>query len=830
MFISMGRKALLMVALALVLVACKSTEERAEDRYQSGLSLLEAGDVDRALVEFRNVFDMVGTHKEARRTYAETMLGLGRLAEAYSQYLRLVEQYPDDLDGRLQLATMAFNSRSWDEFDRHGSVVIDLAPDTDEGRAISLSLAYRKAVTEQDEPATQALTDQAVALAQDLPNNDMVRRVLIDGYSRSGQYAKALVEIDKALAEFPDRRNLYDQRLAILTQLGDTESLEIQLKEMVDLFPEDQTLKSTLLRFYMSRGEPDKAEQFLRDIADPADEDPTEYLSLVQFLSQVRGVDAAREELQRGIEVSPKPLVLKALMAGFDYTSGDPQKAISALEALVAEAAPAEGEEAQPNEELQGVKVALARMQVGTGNEVAARRLVEEVLAENPLQVEALKMQATWLIAADQADQAVATLRTALDSNPEDAQAMTLMSRAYSRAGSHDLARDFLALAVDASGNAPEESIRYARRLMAEERYLPAEDILIPALRLTPGHEGLLTNLGQLYVAMEDTPRARQVISTLRKLNSESAEAAANNLEATLVNREDGVAAAVAFLEGLASGNDAKMSAKMSVLRARVLSGELDSALRFAEDMIQEEPENPQLRYALAATKGATGDLEGAQEIYRELVTEDGKRGRIWMELSQVTRVLEGLEGAEAIVDEGLAANPDDATLMWAKASYMEYNGDIEGAIGIYEALYERQSNSLVIANNLASLLASYRDDAESLERAFNVARRLRGTEVPALMDTYGWIVFRRGDAVEAVSYLEGAVAGLPSNPLVHYHLASAYDQLERASEALEMYQRAADLAGPGDTRRQIEEARAKIVELQQAAIQNTEAPSPVEN
>jgi outer membrane protein assembly factor BamD (BamD/ComL family) len=38
------------------LSACKTNEEKADAFYQSGLSLLAAGDLDRAAIEFLNVF------------------------------------------------------------------------------------------------------------------------------------------------------------------------------------------------------------------------------------------------------------------------------------------------------------------------------------------------------------------------------------------------------------------------------------------------------------------------------------------------------------------------------------------------------------------------------------------------------------------------------------------------------------------------------------------------------------------------------------------------------------------------------------------------------
>jgi hypothetical protein len=60
------------------------------------------------------------------------------------------------------------------------------------------------------------------------------------------------------------------------------------------------------------------------------------------------------------------------------------------------------------------------------------------------------------------------------------------MAQAYERTGDHDMARDFLSLAMQASGGAPAETIRYVTVLMEEGRYLIAEEVLIAALRLTP--------------------------------------------------------------------------------------------------------------------------------------------------------------------------------------------------------------------------------------------------------------------------------------------------------------------------------------------------------
>jgi tetratricopeptide (TPR) repeat protein len=149
------------------------------------------------------------------------------------------------------------------------------------------------------------------------------------------------------------------------------------------------------------------------------------------------------------------------------------------------------------------------------------------------------------------------------------------------------------------------------------------------------------------------------------------------------------------------------------------------------------------------------------------------------------------------------------------RAAALERGGDFEGAIAVYEALYAEDGEDLVIANNLASLLSAHREDAESLERAAAVARRLRGIEVPAFQDTWGWIESRRGNPEAALPPLEAAARGLPEDPLVRYHLGMTYLALGRAAAARTELETMLDLAGPDSALPQVARARAALAGLE---------------
>jgi hypothetical protein len=80
-------------------------------------------------------------------------------------------------------------------------------------------------------------------------------------------------------------------------------------------------------------------------------------------------------------------------------------------------------------------------------------------------------------------------------------------------------------------------------------------------------------------------------------------------------------------------------------------------------------------------------------------------------------------------------------------ASVLERKRDYEGAITEYEYMLKQDPGSLIVANNLASLLADNRTDKASIERAYSLAPILRKSPVPAFQ-RYPWLDLSSVNAV----------------------------------------------------------------------------------
>ncbi len=797
--------ALLLVA-SLALTACKTAEEQAQDHFESGMELLEQGDTARAFVEFRNVFRLNPAHKEARLAYARTQKERGVMNDAYAQYLRLVEQYPDTLEARIELAEIAFANRNLQEAERHGRAAQKLEADNPRVKVIVTALNYAEAIREND---SAAASDQA-AIARDLvvenPDRILARQIVIDNYLRTDEMDAALAAVNAGLEVDPNNDGLYGTKLQILSKNDDQEGIGETLKHMVEQFPDNEEARRLLIAWYMKRKDLDNAELYLRQLADRPDSGQEDKLTVVRFLLQARGPDEARAELRALIEAEGENFSYRALLASMEFDAGERDKAIADLEELVKQEGPAE--------EKNKAKVILVQMLMQTGNTLGARALVEEILVDDQTNVAALKMRASWLIDEDKPDDAVIDLRTALAQDPQDADIVTLMASAHDRAGSRDLAGERYAKAVEVSEQAPQESLRYSSFLIQEDRIDAAKAVLTEALEKAPNNVDLMRNLALLHQRTEDWNEVTRIIWRLRALETDVATASANGLEAEMLLRQERLDDTITFLEGVANEGGASSTAAIAALvRTKVQAGKIDEAVEQIEQNLKENPDDSMLRFLRAGMHMLQNERDEAAEIYRDLLEQAPGHERIMRTLHAILMAGGQEDEAAALIEEQIAkaSNPTAALLM--KAERLERDKDFEGAIGVYESLYEMNSGNIVVANNLASMITTHRDTPEDLDRAFAIARRLKSSGIPAMQDTYGWIEYRRGNYEEALKYLEPAAKGMSEHALVQFHLGMNYHALKRSADAQKTLEKALELAGD-DPLPQFRKAREILEEL----------------
>ncbi len=764
------------IALLLSLTACDSSEERAEGHFQNALALLDEGDTDRALIELRNVLKLNTTHLTGRRLYADLVTEQGKLAEGLSQYMRLAEQAPDDAETSLIIARMLMNT-SYAEAKPYADKAVVGLPDSAEAQALQVAATYYTALEAKDSAQAQSAVTQAKdVLAQD-PEQLPARQVVMGDMIEAQQWTALLEQADMALGFEPASLPMYRAKLMALERIGDLSGIESTLRRMAEMFPEERGLGIKLVNWYTRQGRTDDAETWLRQQigADASDRE-----LFLAYIRQTRGEAAALEELDLAFAADPlptdlseNPLSFKALRAVLRYELGDKVRAIADLKATI--------KDAESSESIDRVRMALASILAEEGHREDAEVLVNETLAHDPAQIDALRLQGAWMINDDQTGDAILFLRKALDQEPDNAMVLATLARAYEREGSSDLMSDVLMRAVEAAQYDGTLSLQMIDVLREQEQFAAAEELTIEALRRQNTDIRLLATLAEIHMSMEDWGRVTQDIQRLRALGSDESIALANELEGKHLALRRKTEELKSFVESQLKEDS---SGTAMVVRGLILNGKMAEAAEYARAAHTKNPEDPVAKFLYAMTLGHMGEDAKAIALFRELVAADPLLRDSWMAIYNLQQRAGQMDDALATLDEAREHLQDDPGLQWIRASHVQALGDFDQAIAIYEDLYAQNSEQDLIANNLASLLSTARSDEESLYRAYIIARRLQDSEVPAFQDTYGWIALRRGEVENALKHLEPAATALNEEPSVQYHLGMAYLANDQGSQA----------------------------------------------
>lgn len=392
---------------------------------------------------------------------------------------------------------------------------------------------------------------------------------------------------------------------------------------------------------------------------------------------------------------------------------------------------------------------------------------------------------------------------------------MTLLARAHEREGNRALAGERLALAADITNGAPTEAIRYADFLLVDGRAAAARSVLTDALTTNPNNPDVLTRLARILLGEGAWIEAQNIANTLRGIETPIAQAAATSLQAALLLGQNRIGDSLAFLEAEIEQGSANVHAISQVVQIHLRSGNLDTARSYLDQALIDNPNDSTLQMMNASFFAIAGEFDASEAAFRNLIAAFPQAEAPVLRLYNLLISTNQAAKADAVIEASLQAQPSSLNLRWIRAGQLEGHGDIEGAIALYEEIYAADSSAVAIANNLASLIATHKDDLESIARAATIAKRLRELDVPAFQDTYGWIAYRQRNLKEARTYLEPAAKGLPDDPLVQYHLGMTYADLGEIEKAIAQLTRAVALAGQS-TLPQIEIARAKLLEIQQ--------------
>jgi tetratricopeptide (TPR) repeat protein len=745
------------LVVATLVVACGGAQARKTAYMAKGREYYAAHNFERARLEFRNAIQLDPNNAEASFLAGQAAERLGNIREAAQMYQDAIQSDGKHLAARAELSKLYVFSGAPDKAMELIAPGIAIAPN-DPDLLTSRSLARQQL---GDKAGARADGEKAVQLA---PANERAIVQLASIYSEAGETGQAINLAGKAVQAPGSSANLHLVLAQLYLNAGRHPEAVLALQRVVAIEPTALVNRYRLAHVLLLDKNVDAAEAAVRAAIAQAPDSAEAKLMLADLLASNRSYEVAESELRRMTATSPGDYQLR-LGIGHFYASHDKAQQADAVYRQIIK-----DDGTGPNG--LTARNRLARSYLAANQVDAAAPLLEVVLKENPRDNDALIMRAHLSLARGNADAAIADLRAVQRDQPNSIAVQRELARAYLQNDDSTLAEETLRSAVQNSPTDQDARLDLAQLLVRSAQADQALPLLEKLAADQPGNLTALQALFDIQMARKDFAAARR---TGRLVQAAKPDLPAGNYMSGLVEQADGKSdsARAAFERAAAMSPDA-VEPVTALMRLDLSQQRPDQAIARVDAVIAHYPKNPIARNLKGEVLAGLKRTDAALASFREALGLWPSWPIPYRNMAAAQLAAGRNEDAIKTLQDGLRVANDAPLLVADLASVYEKTGRPDEAIAQYEGILKRHVDSGILANNLAMLLVTYRRDKPSLDRARALAERFASSRNPQLIDTWGWVLYKRGETVDAVSALQKAVDRAPQAPALRYHLAMA--------------------------------------------------------
>jgi tetratricopeptide (TPR) repeat protein len=246
-----------------------------------------------------------------------------------------------------------------------------------------------------------------------------------------------------------------------------------------------------------------------------------------------------------------------------------------------------------------------------------------------------------------------------------------------------------------------------------------------------------------------------------------------------------------------------------------IASGNSPAAQQRIENAVARNPKAPGLHVAAARIHLAQKKYTAAEEALSRAISLDPNYDAAFLTLARVYVESNRHQAAIEKLNTVVSRSTNNVPALLQLGILHQQLKNHEATRDAYERLLAVSPRHVFALNNLAYL---YSENLNNVDRAYNLARQARDLrpDDPTVADTFGWVLFRRGDYHGALAALRESASKLPQSAEIQFHLGMTHYMLadeKPARAALERALSAGDFSGR-------DEAQAKLALLSKSSAE----------
>lgn len=786
-----------------------------------GQGYLLRGERDLARREFERAASILPDDVRSNNTVAAIYMNSGMEAEARTlveKALRLEPENPKTWQLRGELSLREKNYSQALEYFLRGN---ELDP---EDLRIQRSLA-QVYLQLDDREKTQEYLDLILEESPDDPAATLISALLLIGEGDVELGGNMLANLSGTLAKFDEAGKQSDDSMLFIRAAA--EYIQNNDLNAISLFnaylvknKEDITAIRLLADLYLRNGEVRRATELLSSREPEVATDlglSVQLLSLyIQSGNQYRAHELLENLKRSGAGDNPYVVMLEAELLRSEGRKDDALRVVNAGQFGV--------------QEPIGYGILRGVLQLETGQQADAERTVQQLNERFTDNIRVDNLAAVIFLTSDKLKEAETYIAAALQQDPSDIDARFNQAMLHKKRGELEESRKILKPLLEDRPSHTKALLLLARIQFLEGQYEEAiewsdkvyaydstsatastlqleiysqagdwEKALVVAQRMVredPQNTGFLVQLADIAVKADETELARNTLSRLYPLWKGDPEKLREL--ATLQARFGNEAAARKSLERALKLDKASYGVKLDLARLDLAEGKIDQAEDAALALQKADSKRAEGSLLLGEIALARKRPEEAQKHFLRAFEIDHNN------LDAIARLYElstqGI-GQQAFIDALEKALRDTSLpvlgVRLLADSYLTQGNTAEATL-YYEKLLDLDALAAdpAVLNNLANIYAS-----SDLEKALATAHKgleAEGAEQSsALLDTMGWILARKGENEQALSYLRKAYVKNSTDPEIRYHLGATLIALGRTAEGERELRAALDSGKP---------------------------------
>lgn len=760
-------RSLCLTTIILISVGCQSPEEAAKEHFQRGRELFDKGDVDTAFLEFKSANQSQANNAETYYYMALVDEKKNNLKSMRQNLSKAIELAPEMTSARLKLGKLSLIFGEIDKAREQANFVLQRQPTDIEAQIILASSFVR-------EGKYKEAGDTVDSVLKSAPENPDAMSLSAALAFEKGDIESVLSIVEKALAVKPENLPLRLLRIKAYSARNNIEKVVSEYESLVTLYPDVDNFKITLASMYSMTGKLDKAENALRQVVEASKDKIEPKIVLLEFLN-AKAKDRVVSEYtaMSGVAKSDQNTVFE--LSKWMIASGFRDAGLDGLRGVLV---------AEKNSDLGlSTKILIAEMALGEKRYDEVDKAVSEVLAVKPDFYEAKLLRGRLLLAENKVDEALEFLNKLVWEKKDADSAYQLLGQAYAIKSDRKQADRNFKLALDINpANVAAFFPVYEEYMSAGQRDT-AKHYLEKALKAKPNQILFLVAKVEADVAEGRLDEAQEVVQRIALLSKN--KVIPLYLQATVMQGKKQFQSAGELYKAVLLESPDHLNSMINLVKVYVALNEPKNAQDFLEDHYSKHLGNIAIASVLSNFYVANNDSAKAKNFINEQLKMYPNAVPLYQSLARIEATSrKDIAIAKDILLKGLDANADNIQLSMSLGAVYEQLKDFESAKQLYSKLLEKYPDSVMVLNNLASLLIES-NNSEEVNRGVQLAERLKDVENTYFKDTYAWSLVKAGKIDLGLQLLGQLVVKESKMPELRYHLGVAHAKAGNKATAI---------------------------------------------